>query len=458
MASTMYTESLSQLIKHMGSGNFIRAKYIRRGIDRQKEAVNWLQLDQEYMQRFNALKKAVEASDKRDTQMLKFTGEEFGAFSGKSMKMSTARKFIHTVEDTEGKGAGDRLTYRELSETVIPKFYSELKDVKEMGHKDISILRATLAMIMDDPEMHKPKNAKKRQAMRAMYVTLQELDKVTDPKMIQDPRNPEVGSLERLLSGQVVQDVLNSDYSIKATAKIAVEAFRGIDGRVTFELENETINQLKGHVARKMGDVLKGVVESNPKEFEKLYKDVDISGLKGSKNILERVGDQVKHLVDPKMGGRPKASVLKPKPASGGIRKGKPTKKQSKSSKVRPIVVRKKQKRGQTPQRNFTITALLGILNQKLPDTVAKNMGAPRLENVTGRFAQSVRAIDVNVTPQGFPSVGYRYQSDPYSVFEKTSGTRFADAGRDPRTLIDASIREIAAQTAVGRIFTRRIP
>ena len=133
MASTMYTESLSQLIKHMGSGNFIRAKYIRRGIDRQKEAVNWLQLDQEYMQRFNALKKAVEASDKRDTQMLKFTGEEFGAFSGKSMKMSTARKFIHTVEDTEGKGAGDRLTYRELSETVIPKFYSELKDVKEMG-------------------------------------------------------------------------------------------------------------------------------------------------------------------------------------------------------------------------------------------------------------------------------------------------------------------------------------
>ena len=79
--ATMYTESLSQLIKHMGSGNFIRAKYVRRGIDRQKEAVNWLQLDQEYMQRFNALKTAVEASDKKDSQMLKVTGEEFGAFS-----------------------------------------------------------------------------------------------------------------------------------------------------------------------------------------------------------------------------------------------------------------------------------------------------------------------------------------------------------------------------------------
>ncbi len=454
----MYTESLSQLIKHMGSGNFIRAKYIRRGIDRQKEAVNWLQLDQEYMQRFNALKKAVEASDKRDTQMLKFEGEEFGAFSGKSMKMEKARKFIHTVEDTEGKGAKDRLTYRELSETVIPQFYSELKNVKEMGHKDISILRATLAMIMDDPEMHKPKNAKKRQAMRAMYVTLQELDKVTDPSMIQDPRNPDVGSLERLLSGQVVQDALNSDYSIEASAKIAVDAFKGIDGRVTFELENEYINQLKGHVARKMGDVLKGVVESNPKEFEKLYKDVDISGLKGSKNILERVGDQIKHVLDPNIKGRPKTSVLKPKPASGEIRKGTAAKKQSKSSKLKPITLRKKRKdRGQLTQRNFTITALLGLLNQKLPQTVAKNMGPPRLENRTGRFAQSVRAVDVNVTPQGFPSIGYQYQKDPYGVYEKTSGTRFADVKRDPRTLIDASIREIAAQMAVGRIFTRRV-
>ena len=79
--ATMYTKSLDQLIKHMSSGNFIRAKYIRRGIDRQKEAVNWLQLDREYMQRFNALKKVVEASDKKETQMVKFEGEEFGEFS-----------------------------------------------------------------------------------------------------------------------------------------------------------------------------------------------------------------------------------------------------------------------------------------------------------------------------------------------------------------------------------------
>jgi hypothetical protein len=84
-------------------------------------------------------------------------------------------------------------------------------------------------------------------------------------------------------------------------------------------------------------------------------------------------------------------------------------------------------------------------------------MGAPRLENQTGRFAQSVRAIDVQETAKGFKSIGYMYQKNPYQVFESTSGTRFSDAARDPRPLIDTSIREIVAQFGLGRLYTRRL-
>ena len=100
---------------------------------------------------------------------------------------------------------------------------------------------------------------------------------------------------------------------------------------------------------------------------------------------------------------------------------------------------------------------LLGLLNKDLPKTVAKNMGAPALENRTGRFAGSVRAMDVTLTPQGFPSVGYTYQTQPYGVYEASSGSRFSDRERDPRRLIDASIREIAAQHIQTRLFTRRV-
>ena len=93
---------------------------------------------------------------------------------------------------------------------------------------------------------------------------------------------------------------------------------------------------------------------------------------------------------------------------------------------------------------------LIGIINKDLPDTVRANMGAPALTNQTGRFASSVRATDMNMTPQGFPSIGYTYQRDPYGTFEQ-------DHDYDPRRLIDQSMREIAAQHAMGRFYTRRV-
>ena len=101
---------------------------------------------------------------------------------------------------------------------------------------------------------------------------------------------------------------------------------------------------------------------------------------------------------------------------------------------------------------------LLALLNAKLPQTVAKNMGPPGLENRTGRFAGSVRVTDVSRTPQGFPSVGYSYEKNPYQVFEMGRGQApWATPDRDPRKVIDQSIREIAAQFAIGRFYTRRI-
>lgn len=101
--------------------------------------------------------------------------------------------------------------------------------------------------------------------------------------------------------------------------------------------------------------------------------------------------------------------------------------------------------------------ALLAAINKELPDTVRKNMQSPALVNRTGRFADSVRATDIMITPRGFPSIGYTYQRNPYEVFESGSGNVRATPERDPRSLIDRSIREIATQFALGRFYTRRV-
>ena len=116
-----------------------------------------------------------------------------------------------------------------------------------------------------------------------------------------------------------------------------------------------------------------------------------------------------------------------------------------------------KKNRGSTEDPN-SAAPLMALLQAKLPETVAKNMGPPGLQNQTGRFASSVQVTDVTTTAKGFPSVGYTYQKNPYQVFEVGQGDpRWATTDRDPRKLIDASIREIAAQQAIGRFYTRRV-
>ena len=117
-----------------------------------------------------------------------------------------------------------------------------------------------------------------------------------------------------------------------------------------------------------------------------------------------------------------------------------------------------KRRRGQRTEGTVlssSVTNKLGVFNEKLPEVVKRNMQEPRLQNRTGRFASSVRVTDITKTPKGFPSIGYTYQKNPYQTFEV--GYRQGSPDRDPRKIIDMSIREIALQFALGRFYTRRV-
>ena len=131
--------------------------------------------------------------------------------------------------------------------------------------------------------------------------------------------------------------------------------------------------------------------------------------------------------------------------------------KQLEMGKMPAIAAGRKRQERRPPSPKMNLAGILGVINQQLPDRVTKNMGDPRLENRTGRFANSVRVTDIATTAQGFPSIGFTYAKEPYQVYETTSGSRFADAFRDPRPLIDQSIREIVAQFGLGRLYTRRV-
>ena len=242
------------------------------------------------------------------------------------------------------------------------------------------------------------------------------------------------------------------------------------DGKITFETDiislfAEGQKQNKGKEwEQAAGDTLKAMRKEVQPMIEAFFKKHPIWERHGSKSIKEKVRDS---MVTPKLRKLAKKKTIKK------FKKQDSALKNIKDYTVLDVGIKSQRQSGQ-PMANTkgkhkparrgasesatSIAPLMALLNAKLPQTVAKNMGDPRLVNRSGTFASSVRVTDVNQTPQGYPSVGYTYRKNPYSVFEMGVGEApWASPDRDPRKLIDESIREIAAQMAVGRFYTRRV-
>ena len=209
-----------------------------------------------------------------------------------------------------------------------------------------------------------------------------------------------------------------------------------------------------------------------PEDFSEIFKELkkavmawakeqELAGVKGSVSIRDNAINVAEHAVVANLKTISGSKVKKKTKGSTRDAKSVSVSKAAKSmkGKVKAKGRVKKRKRKVATKRTPAMQPLhlIGLINKKLPETVRKNMQNPGLENQTGRFAESVRITDIGTTAQGFASIGYTYRKDPYQVFEDGTGVApWANGQRDPRQLIDKSIREIAAQFAIGRFYTRR--
>jgi hypothetical protein len=223
------------------------------------------------------------------------------------------------------------------------------------------------------------------------------------------------------------------------------------DGKIDVVLGSQILNAIQGG----------GREKALAKKLEEAVQKLNIAEIQGSDSLAEGQRKKaLKVLIDPFKDKK----TLKVTSESTKIKEGPTGRKKIASKNVMdkstgsPIKKRRIASR-KAPQQNMgSMFAIMAMLNQKLPQTVEKNMRAPGLESRTGRFASSVRIVDVLTTNKGFPSVGYTYDKSPYQVFEMGSGRApWATPERDPRRVIDASIRELAAQMAIGRFYTRRV-
>ena len=234
-------------------------------------------------------------------------------------------------------------------------------------------------------------------------------------------------------------------------------------GEYYFRMQSRVDNQQEGFLSAKQREDFDKQLEN---AIILLDNQDSILNLQGSSSMLDmKMDESAVKLLNP-FEGIKNVKVKKPKLRKKKTRKPVVSKAKVRSKKstmaIASVAIRKinltkakKTKGAISKGAQFSPLAMVALINKQLPDTIRKNMDEPALVNRTGRFAESVFVADVNKTPQGFPSFGYTYQKLPYQTFEM--GYAQGSAERDPRTLIDGSIREIAAQMAIGRFYTRRL-
>lgn len=192
------------------------------------------------------------------------------------------------------------------------------------------------------------------------------------------------------------------------------------------------------------------------KDFENFlnYLTPKMFGMKGSSSMEQKMTKVILDQYSGKKNIKVKSSSKNAKLKTTHKTDTKVKKRNIKAGAIRAGGNIKKAKQKTTPS-NFSTVRLMGILNTSISEVVGKNMESPALNFQSGRFASSVRITDVQTTRQGFPSIGYTYMKYPYQTFEP--GFRQGSVERDPRLLIERSIREIALELAIGRFYTRRV-
>lgn len=415
-------KDLNQLTELMLSGRYIRAKYWRRAIDNNTFIRQKFAMQKEYVKRFEEFAKAARKAERSGGKRARFQ------FENQTYTAEASLRTVAAVNNRAGKYG--RASFKNQA-YMLKKLFPELVEGQELGHKNISVLRASISSVlnaMDEKDSRRP-------ALKALFAAVLEIDKITD--VGEKSLNDIITDLEKSIE---------KGYSVKSAYKKDVNILSGVRGSLELEWEPKNINQFKGRLAGAIGVIFRDVITNNMASFQELFKDIDITQIKGSPSMFQDIEKQLVDTIDPRKKQKGSKSSAKATKQGGGtkVRLKRPKRKNIKA----PV---SRANRGVSSSPLFLLTAI----NKELPRKLRDNMGSPALENITGRFASSVRVTDVTITPQGYPSIGYTYDKNPYQTFEP--GYAQGSVDRDPRRLIDASIREIAAQFAIGRFYTRRV-
>lgn len=381
----------------------------------------------------------------------KFTKKLFEAFKNNANFDPTGKKW---VEVSEFKGSATSFEFSLVSKKgKKSSIFNAFKKVKQAQQKDFNSNLAARLKLESSGAYDKYNSTKQGKGFLDIgheggsSVSAQRLAAVTSTISKFEVSMGDGDTTSSILAKEIQKALDSMEWTIQKQDKGPP-----IDV-VSIKMESKKINRDNKEEVLQLNKTVTDIVTKMGKDFAYL-EGSDSSVAKRQKLILKAFSDKLKGKKGVKLTGF--NATLKPShksPIDKSVKTGKAATAASLGNKGSK---KSRRKRNANKGVSSSPLAMIVMLNKKLPDTVRKNMTSPRLENRTGRFAQSVKVTDIMMTPQGFPSIGYTYQRDPYQVFEDGSSGNWSNEYRDPRKLIDKSIRELAATVATGRFYTRR--
>jgi hypothetical protein len=325
----------------------------------------------------------------------------------------------------------------------VTTYLNAFKAGQELGHINASIATLKVANLLSTMDSKDPL----RSEIEKYYSYLKKIDALTE-------KDFKKGSLKETVD---ITSNLLTKTQVKTKIKTDIDLMQGIGKtQLIVAYEARWFNQAKATLAQGVMHEVNNIMLGAGKSIKGNIKVQEVDF------IREEIKES---LIAQALGKKPKRKSKKTQ-SKRYITNRDPLKdlktdikKQETESKRTAALLRSHRPEQAEPEESGqSFASLVQLLNAKLPQTVGENMGLPGLVYRSGRFANSVRVTDVIPTAQGYPSIGYTYQKDPYQVFEMGAGAPpWATPARDPRKLIDASIREIAQELAVGRFYTRRV-
>jgi hypothetical protein len=254
-------------------------------------------------------------------------------------------------------------------------------------------------------------------------------------------------------------DIVINEYkeSFKLVSTLDLTRLITVDGR----LKNEYVSILSNQ-STKQNQIDSDTEQKTLAEFSAaIKKELDVLNQQSSPPLFNDIESILLH----NFSRRKNLKVISSVPTnSSKIKRTSKSKASSSITKEQNITtyrnkkqITKKQKKARQ-ESVINLHALIPKINENLHDQIRANMGSPRLNYRTGRFAHSAEVTNVITTPQGYPTIQYTYMKDPYQLFEFPGGSsRLATPDRDPRKIIDTSIRDIAKELLKFRFYTARV-